>query len=586
MKRLIVLAMIVLAGYGVYRIAAAEMKTNLKLNSAVADVIDRIDGSRKAIVDSLGKAAKQSVSAVKSAFVAKEDGSSQASVKAVTVYLKHGGTISGKLISKRGDSLTVEWKGEPFVIEPRQISRVEYKTERDIAWPYESEMAIVRTNGVVLDGRISAVGKDEVTVSFPQGGGEMEMTLRRSDIDHILFAPVCTRESLEIEKRLKSLFPKMKMYKDGNITLFTDSYDTKAVAYRKQLRNFYSEVYLKFFRLFNGRRPASQCFVVAFDDFGDYVEYAVTDGVPGWAIVGYFSPIDKTLYVFNAFGERMEKMVFDVMVGKTGKSLDMIVNGIKGRIDSRYHVFLEAQAKEISDKFWDAYNLYKNELSEMTDSTLRHEFTHEIFNNWGLQSVVLSKPSIDKKKLEAKKKEFLDAKDYRKKEELLMGLMKLKRDEYEGVEVGAAQSWLSEGIATYCATDPIGSIDENWLFIYQDAASKREVNPIEFLTNFKVGSFPGLAHKATLGSYAQSWALVSFLMEKYPDQFMAYQIRFATQKPKDGDEELRWLLEAVGKDLPALEKEFSIYMAGYPMVDDPDVRNFMRYYKIWEEILA
>jgi len=577
--------MIGLALYGAYRLVGAEMKTNLKFNSAIAGVIDGIEQARSSAADIFKNIAQQSRSTINRLFAARDDAQDLAAVKAVTVYLKHGGVVSGKLISKRGDTITVEWKGEPFVIEPRQIARVEYKTERDISWPYESDTAVVRTNGVILDGRITDVRKDEVTVSFPQGGGGMEMTLKRSDIDHLLFAPVCTKDSLAIEKRLKSLFPKMEIYKDGNITLFTDSYPTTANAYRKLLRNFYSEVYLKFFKLFNGRRPASQCFVVAFDDFQDYVEYAITDGVPGWIAVGYFSPLEKTLYIFNAFGDRMEKMVFDVMVGKTGRSFDMIVNGIKGRVDSRYHVFLEGQAKEISDKFWDAYNLYKNELNEMTTSTLRHEFTHEIFNSWGFQSVVLSKPNIDKRKLEATKKEFLDTKDYRKKEELLMSLMRLKKEEYEGVEVGAAQSWLSEGLATYCATDPIGTIDEGWLFTYQDAASRKEVNPIEFLTNFKVGSFPGLALKAALGSYAQSWALVSFLMERYPDQFMAYQIRFATQKPKDGEEELRWLLESVGKDLPALEKELSDHMSMYPKVEDPDVKRFMRYYKIWEDVL-
>ena len=414
----------------------------------------------------------------------------------------------------------------------------------------------------------------------------MEMTVKRSDIDHLLFAPVCNRESEDIEKRLKSLFPRMKMYKDGNITLFTDSYATTANNFRKTLRNFYSEIYLKFFKLFSPRKPARQCFVVAFDDFQDYVEYAITDGVPGWLAIGYFSPVDKTLYIFNAFGERMEKMVFDVMVGKSGKSFDSIVDSIKSRVDSRYHVFIEGQAKEISDRFWDAYSLYKSELNEMTLSTLRHEFTHEIFNNWGLQSIVLSKPNIDKNKMAAKKKEFLDTKDYRKKEELLMGLMRMRKEEYQETEIGSAQSWLSEGMATYCETDPIGFINEGWLFTYQDAASRKEVNPIEFLTNFRAGSFPGLAHKAVLASYAQSWAFASFLMAKYPDQFMAYQLKFATQKPKDGEEELSWLLQFIGKDLPALEKEFADYMATYPKVEDPDVKRYMRYHKIWEDLLA
>jgi hypothetical protein len=162
----------------------------------------------------------------------------------------------------------------------------------------------------------------------------------------------------------------------------------------------------------------------------------------------------------------------------------------------------------------------------------------------------------------------------------------MKKEEYRDTEIASAQSWLSEGIATYCATEPIGAVDENWLFIYQDASRKGEVNPIEFLTNFRVGSFPGLVHKAVLGSYAQSWALASFLMEKYPDQFMAYQARFASDRPKDGEEELQWLLSSIGKDLPALEKEFALYMKAYPAVEDPDVKRYMRYYKVWDDLMA
>ena len=53
--------------------------------------------------------------------------------------------------------------------------------------------------------------------------------------------------------------------------------------------------------------------------------------------------------------------------------------------------------------------MYKYELTERTFGTLRHEFAHEVFHNWGLQSVIVSRPNIDKKRLAQKKKEFLDS---------------------------------------------------------------------------------------------------------------------------------------------------------------------------------
>ena len=33
-----------------------------------------------------------------------------------------------------------------------------------------------------------------------------------------------------------------------------------------------------------------------------------------------------------------------------------------------------------------------------------------------------------------------------------------------------------------------------------------------------------------------------------------------------------------------LEKEFKEYMASYPKVEDPDVKLYMRYYKIWTDL--
>jgi hypothetical protein len=584
MKRILILILVTLVAYGAYRYVQNRMKTDLALNSKIAGLVDKGDELAKSVAGVFNALKDGASKAVKT--VSAQDDAGGTPVGGITIHLKHGGVISGRLIEKRQDAYVVDWKGERFEVAGRQIARVEQKSARDAEWPYSSGMAIVRTNGVVVDGQITAVGPEDVTVSFSQGGGGMEMGIRRKDIDHVLFAPVLNRESVDIEARLRKLFPKMKVYKDGNVTILTDSYPKTAASYRKSLGDFYTEIYLRFFKLFRLRAPQRQCFVVIFDDFSDYVEYAVTDGVPGWVAVGYFSPVDKTLYTFNAFGERMEKMVFDVMVGKSGKALDAIVGAIKSRVDSRYHIFIDGQVKELSDKYWEMYNIYKTELVDMTASTIRHEFAHEVFNNWALQSIVLSMPKIDKDKMAAKKKEFLDAKDYRKKEELLMGLMKMKKEEYRDTEIASAQSWLSEGIATYCATEPIGAVDENWLFIYQDASRKGEVNPIEFLTNFRVGSFPGLVHKAVLGSYAQSWALASFLMEKYPDQFMAYQARFASDRPKDGEEELQWLLSSIGKDLPALEKEFALYMKAYPAVEDPDVKRYMRYYKVWDDLMA
>ena len=113
---------------------------------------------------------------------------------------------------------------------------------------------------------------------------------------------------------------------------------------------------------------------------------------------------------------------------------------------------------------------------------------------------------------------------------------------------------------------------------------KKETSPIEFFMVFKIGSFPGLAPKGMLNAYSQSWAFTTFLMNKYPDQFMEYHIKMVDQKPKDSDEELAWLLESVNKDLPTLEKEFREFMDSYEEIEDPYIRRFMQWREIWEDL--
>ncbi len=592
MKKLLILLIIIglaFLGREGYKAFRVELTKNLSLNSKVAAITDMFGNIGRGATGAIGnvkKAAGKSVKKISS--MAKAPSAENQAIKAVTLVLKHGGKIEGKLLEKNSKEYTVDWNGEKYVIDASRVARVEYKTEKDVEWPYKNDVVVKRSNGIVLDGEIIDVNPEAITMLFTEGGGRLEMSVNRQDIDHLIFTPVCDKESEEKAALLKTQFPKMKVYKEGNVTIMTDSYITAVKSYRKAINSVYTEIYLKFFKLFKDRKPQSQCFVVVFDDFMDYVVYAAAEGVPGWLAIGFFSPLEKVLYTYNAFGERMEKYVFDVIIGKGGGSFDKVVESVKKQVDKRYHVFVDGQAKEISDKFWDIYSLYKSEMEGQTLSTVRHEFAHEVFHNWGLQNIVLSKPNIDKNKLAQKKKEIMEAKTWEEKEKLLDEIMRLKRkgamDVRDMIDEGTAQSWLNEGIATYCGTDPIGGVDEDWLYTFQEAARKKGVNPIEFLMNFKIGSFPGLCYEGVLDSYAESWAFTNFLMTKYPEQFMEYQRLIGRKKPGQGQDEMELLLKTLNKDLPALEKEFMDYMATYKPVEDPYVKRFMRHYDVWNDV--
>ena len=50
--------------------------------------------------------------------------------------------------SQLADDYTVEWSGEKFVIDAKSVSSVEYKTLKDVEWPYAHDVVIKKTNGI------------------------------------------------------------------------------------------------------------------------------------------------------------------------------------------------------------------------------------------------------------------------------------------------------------------------------------------------------------------------------------------------------------------------------------------------------
>lgn len=583
-KIVLFMILVILTIVALLPILKNKLKTNLALNSKVTQISDKVTEIANRITNVSKDMEKQYKNTKKTILRNTKPQPEENESETVVLHLKHGGILSGKLVQKTKNAYTIEYKDKALVVSADRIKEIEYKTQKETEWPYENDVVVKRTNTVILDGKIVSVQGDTITLLFTEGGGRLEMDIKFSDVENLMFAPVYNKESRQIEARLKEQFPDMEIYREGNIVLFTDSHSRSVQHYKRTIMDLYTKIYLNFFALFNNRAPKMQSYIVVFDDFNDYAEYAITDGVPFWAAVGYFSPLDDTLYLFNAFGERIEKIVSEVIVGRTGESIDTAVDKIKGRVDEKYHMRIDAASNEFKEKFWRVYNLYRSDLNERTLSTLRHEFAHEIFHNWGLQNIIFSKPKINKENLSKKKRDFLETKDYKEKEKLLMELIRLREAETEDIDMEASQSWLSEGIATYSGTDPIGSIDEGWLYRFQEMTRDNEINPIEFLTVFRMGSFPGLAPKGMLNAYAQSWAFTNFLMAKYREGFLNYQIKMADGEPKDDEEELAWLLESLGTDLPTLEKEFREYMGTYKELENPYVKHYTKWIEIWRDV--
>jgi len=506
----------------------------------------------------------------------------------IALHFRDKSVMVGELIGITKEEYHIDWKGEETIVyidmvdhitSPREaLKQKPFLSDKEISehWPYENDIVIRLKNRAVLDAKINQVGRDKVSLlHIAEAKGSIEQDIERSKIDYLIFKPIDNEESRDIESSLRELFPNMEFYREGNFTIVTDSYITWVKKCKKTLRKTYTDIYLEFFGLFKDKNPQFQNFVVIFDDYVDFVEYAVADGVPGWAVSGYFSPEDKVLYLFNVLGDTFSEILFEGMVGESGRRVDEIVDVIEGHVDSRHHIYIKGRAKKIKDKFWKVYNYYENMFRKSTLSTLRHEFTHEIFHNWGLQSISVSKFKGADEELIKKKKEFLETKDCKKKAELLRTLV-MQRSQGMPLDMKAANSWLAEGTATYCETDEIGAQNDRWLFIYQEMTRKKPIYPLEFLTAYKIGSFPGVYSRAMLELYAQSWAVVSFLMKRYPKEFMGYQDKLAGETIKEAREakDIEWLQEALGKDLRTIETEFVEYMDAFEELEDPFLTHF------------
>ena len=514
--------------------------------------------------------------------------------KEIALHMKSGGVMAGKLIRQTDAEYVIDWKGRETVVYAEQVERVEDMqaaalnntvklSDEEITahWPYQPRVVMRLNNNDILAADISRVSGSGITVRHSIGtSGFMEQTIDRAKLDHIICQPVNNESSTKKAAALKKTFPRMKFYQSGNCTLITDSYITWVNEYKKVIADINTGIYLNYFPLLRDKTPRAQNFIVIFDDYRQFVEHAVANGVPGWAVAGYFDPHEEVLYLYNYLGDKISELLFEAIVGESGRTIDDIAERVQSQVNDEYKIFIEGQARQIKNRFWQAYHLYKEMYRQATMDTLRHEFTHEALHNWGLQTIALSQEEKNAAELVKLKKEFLETTDRKKKAQYIKGLISFHAGQRE---MKVANSWLVEGTATNFETEDPGGRNDRWLYLFQEMSRKNAVYPLEALAGHKMGSFPGVCSDAMLELYAQSWAFVNFLTARYPEEFMKYQGRILSNH-QTGKESIPLLLEDLGgKNIKTVEQEFLAYMNGFEPVEDPVMENFMRMLNIfWE----
>lgn len=517
--------------------------------------------------------------------------------KQVTLYLNNGGIVTGELVSDVPSGITLRWDYGDVDFRRAEIRRVvkgkQDTDEDDVAmpwegkgeaWPYQHDVVVRLMKGSVVDGEITSVTAQEVIVSqVLPSGGQIEHTVQRADIDQLLFKPIRDERSKQLEENLRTIFPTMRVQEEGFFIIITDSTPPNVKDYLRTTRELATDWYLTFFSLAGHRKPTVPVYLVIFDDFESYIEYALTDGIPGWLAPGYFSPNDQALYGFNFLGERFSELLYEVYLGQFRTMRDQVSVQLKG---SGYQETVEGILGEFVHKLEAAHARLRQVYWQTSADILRHELTHALFHSWQLQTVVLSQMEPEQGKTEAEQKaKYLKESDIEKKRQLLDGLL-AQESQGPPIQARAANAWYIEGLAGYMEPTPLGGANQRRLAEIQKARAEQQIVPMEFLHAFQLGSFRGMTTQSKRYAYAQSWALCHFLMQRYPKPFLEFLERLAGKAPGPDEDTLPWLITSIDKDQRELESEFLAYVDAFPPEDPPWLKQMQDFLDLRAELLA
>jgi hypothetical protein len=505
------------------------------------------------------------------------------------IYLKNGSALSCVIVAEDAQKVVANWEGGEVTFGRGEIARIErhrrISENRGIfipddstkipEWPFRSNPVIRLTNRQAVDGRAKAVKGDIVLVDEDLGGGaSITHEIPRGRIEAFEYKPVRNDAAGRVEERLRTLFPKMRVHRDGLIVLFTDTQGSSLKALKQTLQDQVKTLAVEYPELLAGREPAAPLFVVVFDDLLDYTQYAISDGVPPWMCPGYFSPTEKVLFMMNYFGDQFTALLQELVL-YVRKSVNRDAEALQRMAGQRYEDQIEGLAQDVKNKVENMAAYLRSIFLDQTLVTLRHEITHAFFNAYGLQTVVVSRMKDPDPKLVKKKRELLETQDIEKKKELIVQILGMRRGEEKDVEIEVSNSWFVEGLAEYASTSAVGSANAHRLHNLKEKRRQNALLPIEQLTVYRMGSFSGVADEAVLAAYAQSWSFVDFLMRRHRTGFIRYLDRMARERA-EGQEDIRWLLEVVGKGLRELEEEWLAYVDSLPDVPDPQIEQWFR----------
>ncbi len=281
--------------------------------------------------------------------------------------------------------------------------------------------------------------------------------------------------------------------------------------YFRALQDFSSDFIMNFMPLIDAAKPAPPLGVVIFGSYDDFLKYA---GLPkGTNMAGFYLPDKKYLVLFNM--KETDMIRYRLARAEYAESR---IGDVKTKIEmySGPHSAGKWAAYDYLEKVQFAIETDRMRLEgwarDRTMETIRHEAGHQLFDFLGIDS----------------------------------------GDVYRG-------AWLSEGLAEYVSTDPLGGINkERLMFMRAELEAGHSLMPLQYLMKIENGA--GIRKlqdpNYTLFGYAQSWALVYYLMEHYPEPFFNYLRELINvKKGYNAEQDVALLEKHIGCSIAELDKE-------------------------------
>jgi hypothetical protein len=347
--------------------------------------------------------------------------------------------------------------------------------------------------------------------------GNIVRRLARKDI---LWAEAAGSENAEItlvEIKVRKEFKNFKFYRKGIYSFFTDQDYFKIAKTIGLLGNLYSEFNAIFNPLIDQRLSRHAC-VIVFGKPDEYRSYAARVAPYLAGSSGFYNPRSNLFAMYNFFEEAYYKQAGDYVMRENERIRKMKEDN-KKYADIDYETY-QHNLRQI-ESYEASLSGYMNNITFSAKGSnievLRHESAHQLSFELG----VLAGNNFD--------------------------------------------TWLIEGLATFCQTSSIGVLSRENLSIFKTAITANKYIALKDLFSYTDNAkFYNLGRDEENLAYKESWALFYYLMQpQFRPQFFKYMVALNNENRRilSVDERIGVLEDKLGVSLGELEKKLTGFVS-------------------------